>query len=71
MSSSPQIEIILPHSFTQEHERVLTVYLSDDRRLDTAARQKLYEAIDLLSQAEVEVDTASYTFRQIYEQHKD
>ncbi|MBV7329222.1 hypothetical protein KFU94_13425 [Chloroflexi bacterium TSY] len=71
MSGKPKLQIILPDTFTQEHERVLTIYLSDDHRLDTAARRKLYEAIDLLSQAEVKSDTASSTFRQVYDQYVD
>ena len=69
MSGEQKLQIILPDTFTQEHERALTLYLSDDRRLDTAARQKLYETIDLLSQAEVKSDTSSSTFRQVYEQY--
>lgn len=71
MNSEPKLQIILPDTFTQEHEWILTIYLSDDRRLNTATRQKLYEAIDLLSQAEVKSDTSSSTFRQVYDQYVD
>ncbi len=71
MSGDTKTQIILPATFTQEHERVLTIYLSDDRRLDTASRQMLYEAIDLLSQAEVKSNTSSSTFRQIYDKYVD
>lgn len=71
MSGESKHQIILPDTFTQEHERVLTRYLSDDRQLDTAARQQLYEAIDLLSQVEVQSDTTSSTFRQIYDLYID
>lgn len=71
MSSKTKPQIILPDTFTQEHERVLTIYLSDDRRLDTSLRQMLYEAIALLSQASVKSDTSSFTFRQVYDKYVD
>ena len=71
LPSETKLQIILPNRFTQAHERVLTRYLSDDRGLDTAARQMLYEAIDLLSQAEVRSGTSLSTFRQIYDEYVD
>ena len=71
MSGKTPIQINLPDTFTQEHERVLTIYLADDRRLDIGLRQKLYEAIDLLSQAELKSDASSSTFRQVYDQYID
>ena len=71
MSGATKLEIVLPDIFTQEHERVLTIYLSDDRRLDTSSRQMLFEAINLLSQAEAKSDISSSTFRQIYDKYVD
>ncbi|MEZ4862835.1 MAG: hypothetical protein R3C14_16075 [Caldilineaceae bacterium] len=71
MSDETQFQIILPNTFTQDHERALTIYLSNDGRLDTAGRQKLYEAIQLLSQAEVKSGAVASTFRQVYDDYID
>lgn len=71
MSDKTTLQIILPETFAQEHERVLTIYLSNDRQLDTSLRQVLYEAIDLLSQAKVKSDASSSTFRQVYDKYVD
>lgn len=71
VSNKPEVHVRIPSGFTREHERALTVFLNDDRRLDTPMRQKLFEAIELLGEAELKVNTSSYTFAQIYEQYID
>jgi hypothetical protein len=71
LSNEVHLQVILPDKFTKEHERILTLYLADDRRLNTLLRQRLYEAIDLLSQAEVRINRTFYTFRQVYDAHID
>lgn len=71
MSEKTAFQIILPATFTQKHAQALTLYLSDERKLDTTSRQFLYEAIDLLAQAEVKSGALLLTFRQVYDRHID
>jgi hypothetical protein len=71
VSEKTAFQIILPTTFTQKHAQALTLYLSDERKLDTTSRQLLYEAIDLLDQAEVKSGALLLTFRQVYERHID
>lgn len=70
IDKTPQ-QIVLPEAFTQEHERVLTRYLQDDRGFSTTQWQALYTAIDLLGQAEVLVGDQRYTFRYLYNEYVD
>jgi hypothetical protein len=62
--------VILPSSFGQKHERVLTIYLAG-KPLATAAWRTLYEAVDLLSQAQVSRQSGLQTFRQLYDAYVD
>ena len=71
MSNSRQPLFLINPNFSTAHQRVLTVYLQDERRLTTDLWHLLYEAIGLLDQSVVQIDQARYTFRQVYNQHID
>jgi hypothetical protein len=65
------VRIVIPPAFSRPHEQTLTTYLADYRQLNTGSWQRLYEAIDLLAQAQVTAGETSYTFRQIYDSFVD
>ena len=71
MSNHQQPLFLINPNFSTAHQRVLTVYLQDERRLTTDLWHLLYEAIELLDQSVVQIDQARYTFRQVYNQHID
>lgn len=71
MSDQTDLRFTIIERFTKAHERALTLYLQDDRRLTTDLWQLLYEAIEFLGQSEVYLDTERYTFRQLYNRHID
>ena len=71
MSNHQQPLFLINPNFSTAHQRVLTVYLQDERRLTTDLWHLLYEAIGLLDQSVVQIDQARYTFRQVYNQHID
>jgi hypothetical protein len=59
----------IPLGLTKKHEQALTAYLTDKRGLTTAVWQYLYEAIDLLDEAQVITGRSKRTFRQLYDEH--
>lgn len=56
------MQIVTPPAFNKQHEIALAVYLHNPHGLDTAVWQQLYQAIDLLSQAQVIMDDTHRTF---------
>lgn len=71
MNSNLQPHFVIDQGFSKEHERVITLYLQDERRLTPDMWRLLYEAIELLDQSEVQIGQTRYTFRQLYNQHID
>jgi hypothetical protein len=61
---------MLPPDFGHNHEQVLTTYLAG-KPLTTAAWRTLYEAVDLLSRAQVSRQSGMQTFRQLYNEYVD
>ncbi|HRQ42568.1 MAG TPA: hypothetical protein PLD25_32025 [Chloroflexota bacterium] len=61
------MQFIIPPSLTKKHEQALTAYLTDRRKLTTAVWQNLYEAIDILDEAQVIIGHSKQTFRQLYD----
>ena len=66
MSNDSHSHFLIASGFSKEHERALTLYLQDDRKLSTDQWRLLYEAINSLDQSEVEITGARFTFRQLY-----
>lgn len=60
------MQIILPTSFSKQHEQAFTAYLTDSRRLTSASWRLLFEAVDLLGQAVIVEENTTCTFRQVY-----
>lgn len=71
MSNNFQSRFFITPNFSKEHERVLTFYLQDDRKLSTDQWRLLYEGINYLDQSEVEITGERFTFRQLYNRHID
>lgn len=65
------MQVTIPPTLTKEHRKVLTTYLSDDRFLRSAEWQKIYEAIDLLEDAQLILRNQTKTFRQLYNEYID
>lgn len=57
----------IPYTLTKQHEQALTAYLTDRHKLTTAVWRHLYEAIDILNEAQVITGRSKHTFRQLYE----
>jgi hypothetical protein len=71
LSNDFQLRYLIAPAFNKEHERVLTLYLQDDRKLSTDQWRLLYEVINYLDQSEVEITGERFTFRQLYNRHID
>lgn len=71
MSNPLQPRFLIAPGFNKEHERTLTLYLQDDRKLSTDQWRLLYEAINYLDHSEVEIAKERFTFRQLYHRHID
>lgn len=65
------MQINIPQAFTREHHEVLTTYLTDSRFLRPAEWAKVYQAIDVLEQAELIHPSGRWNFRRIYHEHID
>lgn len=65
------MQILIPNTLTQEHRKVLSTYLTDDRLLRKADWVKIYEAIDLLNHAQIMYKNRTWSFRQVYNQQID
>ena len=65
------MQVIIPKTFTIQHQDVLTRYLADDRRLSPAKWRLLYQGIDVLDTARLQTDVGADTFRQLYHRHID
>lgn len=71
MSNPLQPHFLIAPGFNKGHERTLTLYLQDDRKLSTDQWRLLYEAINYLDHSEVEIAKERFTFRQLYHRHID
>ena len=71
MSNELQPRFLIASGFSKEHERALTFYLQDDRKLSTEQWRLLYEGINYLDQSEVEITGERFAFRQLYNRHID
>lgn len=63
--------IKIPPTFTQEHHKVLTTYLTDSRRLRSFEWPKVYQAIDFLEQAQIIFPSERWSFRRVYNEYID
>lgn len=53
------IQIVIPKTFTDQHQVVLTRYLRDDRSLKPDEWRELYAAMDILSDAHIYIDNVT------------
>ncbi len=65
------MQVVIPEAFTIRHQDVVTRYLADDRQLNSAEWQLLYQGIDILDTAWFQTEVGTYTFRQLYQHHVD
>jgi hypothetical protein len=60
------MKLVIPPAFTKKHEVALRTYLSRNPQYDAAVWETVYQAIDLLAQAQVGVEEVTRTFKQVY-----
>jgi hypothetical protein len=63
------MKFFIPSALTKKHQDALRTYLSRNPQYDTLVWEMIYEAIDLLAQAQVITDQVPQTFKQVYTEH--
>jgi hypothetical protein len=63
------MKLVFPPALTKKHEVALRTYLSRNPQYDGSVWELIYEAIDLLAQAQVIEEQVTRTFKQVYTEH--